>query len=213
MNYLFNYPSEVNKDKFLPINDKREAFYGLPKEVKFCKSCGLSNQKPQSEVEFKNDGKKNKNVIAFNEEGICDACLVKKMKIKIDWADREKQLRDLCDKYRKNNGQYDCLAPGSGGKDSIMTAHLLKHKYGMNPLTCTWAPNIYTDWGWHNLSSWIHAGFTNILFTPNGKIHRLLTRISTEKLFHPFQAFIGQKIWLKIAAQYDIELIFLERIK
>ena len=28
-----------------------------------------------------------------------------------------------------NDGQYDCIIPGSGGKDSIFASHLLKNKY------------------------------------------------------------------------------------
>ena len=73
-----------------------------------------------------------------------------------------------------------------------------------------WAPHIYTDWGWKNHQSWIKAGFDNILFTPNGKVHRLITRLAVENLFHPFQPFIlGQKnLAPKIAEQYDIPLIF-----
>ena len=55
----------------------------------------------------------------------------------IDWALREKELRELCDEYRKNDGSYDCLVPGSGGKDSFYAAHILKYKYGMHPLTVT----------------------------------------------------------------------------
>ena len=116
----------------------------------------------------------------------------------------------MCDKYRSKNGAYDCLVPGSGGKDSFMQAHLLKYKYGMNPLTTTWAPHIYTDWGWENHQAWIHAGFDNILFTPNGRAHRLITRLAIDNIFHPFQPFIiGQKnLAPKIAARYDIPLIF-----
>ena len=210
MQYLFPYPKEASKINYLKEEIDRKAYYGLPKEVIFCPKCVISNQKPTSTVEFLNDGKKKKQAVSFNELGICDACLVKETKKEIDWKKREEELKELCNRYRRNDGQYDCLVPGSGGKDSFMTAHLLKYKYGMNPLTCTWAPHIYTDWGWKNQSSWIHAGFTNILITPNGKVHRLITRIATDKLFYPFQGFIlGQKnLAPKIAAQYDIELIF-----
>jgi hypothetical protein len=39
-----------------------------------------------------------------------------------------------------------------------------------------------------------HAGFDNYLCTPNGRIHRLLTRLAVQNLFHPFQPFMfGQK--------------------
>jgi hypothetical protein len=46
--------------------------------------------------------------------------------------------------------------------------------------------------------------------TPNGRVHRLLTRLSTELLFHPFQAFMfGQKsLAPKMALLLNIPLIF-----
>ncbi len=75
---------------------------------------------------------------------MCSACRVAERKAKIDWAEREAQLRALCDRYRRNDGGYDCVVPGSGGKDSFFAAHKLKYVYGMNPLTVTWAPHIYT---------------------------------------------------------------------
>ena len=80
----------------------------------------------------------------------------------------------------------------------------------MHPLTVTWAPHIYTEWGWRNHQAWIHAGFDNLLFTPNGRTHRLLTRLAVENLFHPFQPFIlGQKnLAPKIAVQMGIPLVF-----
>ena len=80
----------------------------------------------------------------------------------------------------------------------------------MNPLTVTWAPHIYTQWGRKNFDAWIHAGFDNYLMTPNGKIHRLLTRLATELMFHPFQPFmLGQKFLApKMALLFDIPLVF-----
>lgn len=206
---FYSCPQPVNVANF-DKKQPKQAFYGLPLEVKFCRSCVISNQRPSSTAEFKNDGKAPKPVIHFDDKGICDACRVKEQKAAIDWAAREQELRDLCDRYRRNDGRYDCLVPGSGGKDSFMQAHLLKYKYGMHPLTCTWAPHIYTDWGWKNHQAWNHAGFDNILFTPNGRVHRLITRLAVENLFHPFQPFIlGQKnLAPKIAALYDIPLIF-----
>jgi N-acetyl sugar amidotransferase len=206
---LYPYPQPVDTTPFR-ADQPDEALYGLPLEVKFCRSCVISNQRPSSTAEFKNDGKAPKQVIHFDAQGICDACRVKEQKSAINWQEREQELRDLCDRYRRSDGRYDCLVPGSGGKDSFMQAHLLKYKYGMHPLTCTWAPHIYTDWGWKNHQAWIHAGFDNILFTPNGRVHRLITRLAVENLFHPFQPFIlGQKnLAPKIAARYDIPLIF-----
>lgn len=190
--------------------EKLEAYYGLPQEVGFCKKCIISNQRPNSAVETKHTKDSKKETINFNDDGVCDACKVAEQKAKIDWDLREKELMELCDKHRSKDGSYDCLVPGSGGKDSFYQAHVLKYKYGMNPLTTTWAPHIYTDWGWKNFQAWINAGFDNILVTPNARVHRLLTRLAVDRLFHPFQPFIlGQKgLAPKIAAQNNISLIF-----
>jgi N-acetyl sugar amidotransferase len=188
-----------------------EAKYGLPADVRFCTRCVISNQRPNSAVEYSHTSVSKKETIQFDSNGVCQACQFAEMKrLVIDWKLREQQLKDLCDRFRKKNGSYDCLVPGSGGKDSFYAAHVLKHKYGMHPLTVTWAPHIYTEWGWKNLQAWIHAGFDNYLQTPNGRVHRLLTRLAVENLFHPFQPFIiGQKaIAPKLAVAFKIPLVF-----
>jgi len=188
-----------------------EAKYGLPREVKFCARCVISNQRPNSAVEYAHTEKSKKTTINFDAEGVCDACRFAETKrTRIDWADRERQLRALCDEFRRDDGGYDCLVPGSGGKDSFYAAHMLKYKYGMHPLTVTWAPHIYTDWGRKNHEAWIHAGFDNYLCTPNGRVHRLLTRLAVQNLFHPFQAFMfGQKALApKMAALFNLPLVF-----
>ncbi len=188
-----------------------ETKYGLPPEVRFCKTCVISNQRPNSDIEYKHTKATKKKTIHFAEDGICDACrMAEQKKRTIDWTDREKQLRELCDRYRKEDGSYDCLVPGSGGKDSFYAAHMLKYKYGMHPLTVTWAPHIYTDWGRRNHERWIQAGFDNFLCTPNGRIHRLLTRLAVQNLFHPFQPFmLGQKFLApRMAALFNLPLVF-----
>ena len=187
-----------------------ETYYGLPPEVKFCSNCVMSNQRPVSEIEFKHTIKTKKRTLNFNEDNLCDACLNAQKKEEIDWKNREEELLQLLDKYRSKDGSYDCIVPGSGGKDSAYQAHVLKYKYGMNPLTITWPPILYTEYGYENWKNWINSGFDNITFTPNGKIMKLLTKLSIENLFHPFQTFmLGQKnLAPKIAAKYGIPLIF-----
>jgi len=190
----------------------KTAKYGLPLDVKFCKVCVISNQRPNSAVEYQHTSESVKKTIAFDENGVCDACRLAEQKHGggINWNDRERELRELCDRFRRDDGGYDCVVPGSGGKDSFYAAHVLKYKYGMHPLTVTWAPHVYTDWGWKNMQAWIHAGFDNYLCTPNGRVHRLLTRLAVENLFHPFQAFMfGQKALApKMALLHKIPLVF-----
>ena len=205
------YPQAIDLRPFAKDNQNSEALYGLPTTVAYCKNCVISNQRPNSAVEYKHTKDSKKATIHFDEDGVCDACnFADRKRHGIDWDDRDKQLRELCDKHRKHDGSYDCIVPGSGGKDSFYASHILKTKYGMHPLTVTWAPHIYTDWGWKNFQAWIHAGHDNFLMTPNGRVHRLLTRLSTELLFHPFQAFfLGQKsIAPKLAIKFNISLVF-----
>jgi N-acetyl sugar amidotransferase len=208
---FIEYPNPIDLNDFKRNVSTPKILYGLPSEVKYCRQCVISNQRPNSTVEYQHSISSKKQTINFDSDGICDACRFSNRKNQeIDWGEREQRLKELCDKFRKSDGSYDCLVPGSGGKDSFFASHVLKEKYGMHPLTVTWAPHIYTEWGWRNFQSWIHAGHDNYLMTPNGRVHRLLTRLSTELLFHPFQAFMfGQKTLApKMALLFDIPLVF-----
>ena len=73
---------------------------------------------------------------------------------------------------------------------------MLKYKYGMESLTVTWAPHMYTDIGRQNLDNWINiGGFDNLLFTANGKVMRKLT----------YEAF---KIYIFLFSLLNLELNF-----
>ena len=100
----------------------------------------------------------------FGDDGVCDACKFAEFKKSIDWDGRRQQLEQLCDKFRKSDGGYDVLVPGSGGKDSMFVSHYLKYHMGMNPLTVTWAPHEYTDVGLRNMRSWFAAGLQTLQF-------------------------------------------------
>ena len=169
--------------------------YSLPKEVKFCRNCTMSNQRPR---------------IRFDNAGICSACAFNDYKrTKIDWDKREKELARLCDLHRKDNGDYDVIVPCSGGKDGGFVAHQLKFKYGMNPLAVTWAPLKASLIGRQNLDAFISTGFGHVLGTPNPVITRKLTQLSFRHLGDPFQPFIyGQTNFpLHMATKYKIPLI------
>ncbi|MDB9989831.1 N-acetyl sugar amidotransferase [Flavobacteriales bacterium] len=201
---------KFNLSKYSIPNKELEAYYGLPKDIIFCSRCVMSNQRPTSTVEFKHNADSKKNTMAFDSDGVCDACKTAEGKENIEWAMREQELVKLLDKHRRTDGGYDCLVPGSGGKDSAYQAHVLKYKYGMNPLTVTWPPILYTEYGYQNWKNWIDSGFDNISWNRNGKVMKLLTKLSIENLLHPFQTFIlGQKNMApKLAAKFNIPLIF-----
>lgn len=206
---IFGLPDDTDLAQYRL--DNKESFFGLPSEIRFCNQCVMSNQRPSSAVEYQHTGSSKKRTLNINDNGVCDACSVAdKKRTSINWQDREDELWDLCNKFRSSDGSYDCLVPGSGGKDSFYQSHILRTKFGMHPLTVTWAPHMYTEWGWSNFQSWLNAGFDNYLMTPNPRTHRLLTRLATENLLHPFQPFIvGQKAFApKIASKLGIPLIF-----
>lgn len=169
--------------------------YNLPTEIKFCKKCVMSNQRPR---------------ISFDSDGICSACNFNEYKQNIiNWDAREEELTELCNKYRKNNGEYDVIVPCSGGKDGSFVAHTLKFKYGMNPLTVTWSPLKPTEIGRRNLDAFIASGFDNILGTPNGLVNRKLVQLATRHMGDPFQPFIyGQTNFpLHMAVKYGVSLV------
>lgn len=167
-----------------------------PKTVVFCKKCVVSNQRPR---------------ITILPDGICSAChFAAEKNQQISWEERHEQLLELLERHRSKDGRYDCIVPGSGGKDSAFVAHQLKFKYGMHPLTVTWAPFLYTDIGWQNYLNFKDSGFDNLLCFPNGILHRKLCRLTFELLGAPFEAFgYGQKAYaFHIAAKFQIPLIF-----
>ncbi len=169
--------------------------YSLPSEVRFCRRCTVSNQRPR---------------IVFDENGICAACHYAVYKReKVDWDRRDAELRELCDRHRKSDGRYDVIVPCSGGKDGSFVAHQLKYRYGMNPLCVTWAPLMPTEIGRHNLDAFLQAGFNHVLGTPNPLVTRKLTQLSFAHLGDPFQPFIyGQTNFpLQMAVKHDVQLV------
>jgi N-acetyl sugar amidotransferase len=193
----------------MKMKKQLEAYFGLPTEVKFCKKCVISNQRPNSTVEMKNKNVK-KDTILFDENGICSACSFNETKKEINWKEREEKLFELLEPYRSQDGSYDVLVPSSGGKDSSFAAHILKYKYKMNPLAITWAPNMFTRAGWLNFNNLTKiGGVDSFLYTPNGKLHSYLTKLAFINLGHPFQPFIhGQKIiGPKMSRKFGIKLI------
>jgi N-acetyl sugar amidotransferase len=179
----------------MPLENKNVLnLYSLPKTVQFCKKCTISNQRPR---------------ISFDSKGICSACNFADFKKTLDWKSREEELKRLCDKFRKSNGDYDILIPCSGGKDGDYVAHQMKYVFGMNPLTVTWSPLKYTDIGRKNLDAFLASGFNHVLGTPDPIVTKKLTELSFKHLGDPFQPFIyGQYNFpLTVAVQNKISLI------
>ena len=190
---------------------KKKAFYGLPEKIIFCKKSLMSNQRPNSSVEFSHKIRSNKKTIKFKKNRISETWKFSRKKKKIDFKQREKQLLKLLKKHRGKYGEFDCIVPGSGGKDSCYASHILKFKYGMNPLTVTFPPVMYTSYGYENFKNWLRTGkFKNISAKRDKEVMRLVTSLAFKNLLHPFQTFfLGQKNFpVKVAIKKKIPLIF-----
>jgi N-acetyl sugar amidotransferase len=167
-----------------------------PPEVRFCRRCVISNQRPR---------------IVFDGEGVCSACRFADYKREgIDWKAREARLVELLDGHRSGDGRYDVIVPASGGKDSAYVAHQLKTRYGMHPLTVTFAPFIPTDIGFENFYSFVQSGFDNLTCWPGGRLHRKLARLSLDLLGDAWQPFLyGQLNYaFHLAWRFGIRLVF-----
>ena len=82
------------------MSKNNKNLYGLPLDVKFCNKCVISNQRPSSTVEFKTSKIHKKEVIHFDDNGICSACNFNETKMQnIDWDEREKSLLKLLSQY------------------------------------------------------------------------------------------------------------------
>ena len=161
-----------------------------------CKNCVMPDTRPG---------------IQFNEEGICYPCLNAEKKRNINWKTRQDVLRNLCDRYRRNDGRYDCIIPMSGGKDSIFQVHVMKDIYKMNPLlVCVSDSFTHTEAGKHNLRIVSEVfGCDLITYNLNHKTLRKMVRIAFEELGSPTWA-VDMAIYsvpLKIAAALDIPLV------
>jgi len=161
-------------------------------EIKHCRRCLMPNTRPNS---------------LFDEKPLlCQACKNYEKRKEVDWEERNQKLKKLCDKYRRNDGHYDCLIPVSGGKDSHFLVYMMKKKMHMNPLLVTVGdPFTKTNAGIHNLRNINEAfGCDHIQFDISIELFKKVTRIGFEKLGEPLR-FIEAVIYT-IPAKFAVEL-------
>ncbi len=153
--------------------------------------------------------------IKFDEEGVCSACRQVEYKLtKIDWAAREKMLVELLNKHKElakqQGNKYDCIVPFSGGKDSTFALWVLRKKYKMNPLVCTFGHMWFTPEGLYNLFNGPQRlGCDHVMFSVG---HELMEKLAVEgmKIFGDFcwhcHAGVGSYP-MRVAVQYKVPLV------
>ena len=117
---------------------------------------------------------------SFDEMGICVACQSSEDKMHINWVEKEKELRNIIEKAKKESGSsYDCILPISGGKDSFYQAHVLTKIYKMKPLAVTFSHNWFSETGFYNLQRCLQVfNLDHLQFTPSRGLVNKLTKKS-----------------------------------
>lgn len=163
--------------------------------MRYCKKCIL----PESHE-----------TVQFDEEGVCNICRQAEVKHEsIDWDERKKMLLDLVDKYR-NQGQYDCIIPFSGGKDSTFQLWYVVEQLKLRPLVVR-----FNHWGYrplvqeNNTRTFKKLGVDVLEFTANWKVVKKLMLESLKRTgdfcWHCHTGVFAHT--MQIAVKYKIPLV------
>lgn len=149
--------------------------------------------------------------IEFDAEGVCNLCRGAEHKQNvIDWGERKLLLDKLIEKHR-GKGDYDCIVPYSGGKDSTFQLYYLMKEYGIKPLVVRFnhgfmRPTLEDN----NRRILKQLGVDVIEFTPNWKIvKRLMLESFKRKTDFCWHCHTGIYSYpLRIAVKFNIPLLF-----
>lgn len=131
--------------------------------IRYCKNCIMPETKPD---------------LYIDEEGICNACRSYTDRRQVDWGQRRSELKQIVQRYRsEEGGNYDCIVPVSGGKDShFQTIRMLE--MGMNPLCVTATTDKLSAIGQRNIENLKNLGVDYIEVTPNPQLRRRINRLA-----------------------------------
>lgn len=153
-----NVLKEKNKVRLLRVNTELS--------LKRCTRCIIPHTYP---------------FVEFDDQGVCNYCRIHRK----EQVHGEETLLRLLEKYRSKDGSPDCLVGLSGGRDSCYGLHLLKKKYGMNPLAYTFDWGLTTDTARRNQSQICSAlGVEHIIRSPDIGKKRGYVRQNIEAWLH-----------------------------
>ncbi len=150
----------------------------------------------------------------MDEEGICSACRAAEAMNRLTpefWAERKKRFETIIHEVRKKNqSEYDCIVPVSGGKDSYYQAHIIASEYGLKPLFVTYHGNNYLPEGDYNRDRMRHVfNADHLVFGPSVEVLKKLNRLCFKKMgdmnWHAHCGIFTYPI--QIAVKFNIPLI------
>lgn len=148
--------------------------------------------------------------IQFDSEGVCNICRQAEIKHeKIDWEARKKLLDDIVNQYR-DKGQYDCIIPFSGGKDSTFQLWYVVTQLKLKPLVVR-----FDHWGYrplveeNNVRTLKLLGVDYLQFSANWKVVKRLM-LEALKRTGDFCWFCHTGVFahtMQIAVKFNIPLV------
>ena len=160
----------------------------------YCNRCVMPDTKPD---------------LLLDAEGICNACQSYETRKTVDWDGRYQELLQIVGKYRNlSGGNWDCIVPVSGGKDSTyQVVRMLQ--LGMNPLCVTSTTCDESALGRRNIENLKRLGVDHVQMSPNPLIRARLNRIGLTQ--------VGDISWpehvgiftipVRAAVQFNVPLI------
>ena len=167
----------------------------IQNDLRWCRNCLSMSTRPR---------------ISFDAKGFCNACVWMEKKKSLDWSNRLETLKKILDQNRKNDGQFDCMVPVSGGKDGSYVAYNLKHKYGMNPLAITITPALPLELGDKNLKAFVNSGYSHLSINPPSTAMKILNKKGFIDMGFPYYGWLIaiQAGVINMAIKMGINLIF-----
>lgn len=161
--------------------------------LKYCVRCVMPHTKPDLHID---------------EEGVCNACRSYEKRKEVDWDQRKSELLTLLGKYRRHDGNWDCIVPVSGGKDSTYQV-IRMLQLGLNPLCVTSSTCDLSEIGRRNIENLQRLGVDHVAFSPNPLVRAKLNRIGlTEVGDISWPEHVGIfTIPVRAAVQYNVPLI------
>jgi len=148
--------------------------------------------------------------VTFDENGVCSVCKNHEYKQKkVDWQKREEELHQLLDRY-VGKYDYDCIIPGSGGKDSVFQVYTLVKRFGLKPLVVTFDHGMFRPTVRENWEQCLRKlGVDHISFRPSWQV---IKKVMLESLKRK-----GDFCWhchsgiyaypMRVAVNYNVPLI------
>ncbi len=161
--------------------------------MNYCKRCIMPDTRPDQYL---------------NNKGVCNACISFDFQKKIDWNQRKSDLLNIIKGKNLDQNKWNCVVPGSGGKDS--TYQIIRAKeLGLNPVFVTASTCDLSEVGRRNLENIKKIGFDVIEISNNSNVRGKINKIGLELL--------GDISWpehvsiftapVKFALAYNIPLI------